>query len=62
MNLNLGNIDASRTDLESAYTIAVALNDAETADRMQGLIAELNKPAEPVETEMVETEMDVQNQ
>lgn len=55
LNLNLGNIDAARTDLESSYTIAVALNDGETADRMQGLIAELNNPtmdapAEPVTT------------
>jgi tetratricopeptide (TPR) repeat protein len=60
LNLNLGNIDASRTDLESAYTIAVALNDAETADRMQSLIAELNTPIAPVEepaaTATVETE------
>ncbi|MFQ6702833.1 MAG: tetratricopeptide repeat protein [Alphaproteobacteria bacterium] len=53
LNLNLGNIEASRTDLESAYTIAVALNDAETADRMLGLIAELNKPAEATPTEPV---------
>lgn len=64
LNLNLGNVDASRTDLESAYTIAVALNDAETADRMQSLIAELNTPAKPVvETaETVETETVEQNQ
>ena len=53
LNLNLGNVDAARTDLESAYTIAVALNDAETANRMQGLIAELNKPAEPAPSEPV---------
>lgn len=56
LNLNLGNIDASRTDLESAYTIAVALNDTETADRMLSLIAELNAPVAPV-VETVETEM-----
>ncbi len=62
LNLNLGNIDASRTDLESAYTIAVALNDAETADRMQGLIAELNKPVEDPVAEVVEVETVVENQ
>ncbi len=41
LNLNLGNADAARTDLESAYTIAIALNDNETATRLQGLISEL---------------------
>lgn len=41
LNLNLGNTDAARTDLESAYTIAIALNDTETANRLQGLINEL---------------------
>ncbi len=45
LNLNLGNIDAARTDLESAYTIAVALNDTESATRLQGLIAGLDRPA-----------------
>ena len=42
LNLQSGNIDASRNDLESAYTIAVALNDSETATRLEGLIVELN--------------------
>ncbi len=42
LNLQSGNIDASRSDLESAYTIAVALNDSETAARLEGLIVELN--------------------
>ena len=42
LNLQSGNIDASRSDLESAYTIAVALNDSETAKRLEGLIVELN--------------------
>ena len=41
LNLNLGNSDAARTDLESAYTIAIALNDTDTANRLQGLINEL---------------------
>ena len=52
LNLKLGNVDAARTDLESSYTIAVALNDVETAERLQGLIQELVKqqaaPAEVV--------------
>ena len=58
LNLNLGNVDAARTDLESSYTIAVALNDSETADRMQTLIAELNIPAqpEPVEQPVAEVQ------
>ena len=58
LNLNLGNVDAARTDLESSYTIAVALNDSETADRMQTLIAELNTPAqpEPVEQPVAEVQ------
>jgi tetratricopeptide (TPR) repeat protein len=42
LNLRSGNTDAAHTDLESAYTIAVALNDAETATRLEGLIVELN--------------------
>ena len=58
LNLNLGNVDAARTDLESSYTIAVALNDSETVDRMQTLIAELNTPAqpEPVEQPVAEVQ------
>lgn len=42
LNLNLGNPDAARSDLESAYTIATALNDTDTATRLQGLIDELS--------------------
>lgn len=41
LNLQLGNPDAAISDLESARTIAVALNDAETIDRLNGLIEEL---------------------
>ena len=37
LNLNLGNIDAARNDLESAFAIAVALNDEESANRIQNL-------------------------
>lgn len=44
LNLQLGNLDASRSDLESAYTIAVALNDTETVERLQGLISEMTTP------------------
>ncbi len=42
LNLKLGNIDAARTDLESAYTIAVALNDEETMNRLQTLITDMD--------------------
>ncbi len=42
LNLQLGNIAAARNDLESARTIAAALNDAETVERLEGLISELN--------------------
>lgn len=42
LNLNLGNAESAMNDLESARTIAIALNDAETVDRLQGLINELN--------------------
>ncbi len=46
LNLSQGNIEAARTDLESSYTIAIALNDTETAERLQGLIDEMNQPAQ----------------
>ncbi len=42
LNLQIGNIDASRSDLESALTIAMALNDVESVDRLNGLIADIN--------------------
>lgn len=42
LNLQLNNADAARIDLESAYTIAVALNDTESAGRLMGLIDSLN--------------------
>ena len=50
LNLKLGNIEAARTDLESSYTIAVALKDDESAQRLQGLITELNQTEQPAET------------
>lgn len=51
LNLNLGNVDAARTDLESAYTIAIALNNTENADRLQGLINELIQVSAPAQPE-----------
>ena len=41
LNLQLGNTDASLNDLESARTIAIALNDTDTVDRLNALILEL---------------------
>ena len=43
LNLQLGNIEASRSDLESSLTIAMALNDTESVERLQGLIADMNQ-------------------
>lgn len=43
LNLKLGNTDSARTDLESAQTIAIALNDTETVGRLQGLIDEMGQ-------------------
>ena len=42
LNLNLGNTDAAKTDLESAFAIATALNDEESMSRIQNLINGLN--------------------
>ena len=42
LNLKLNNIDAAKSDLESAFAIAVALNDEESAARIQGLVNSLN--------------------
>jgi len=41
LNLNIGNTDAARSDLESAYAIATSLNDGDTADRLQQLLEEM---------------------
>lgn len=46
LNLKLGNTEMARVDLESAYTIAVALNDAETTARLQELINGINETVE----------------
>jgi len=42
LNLNMGNVDAARSDLESAFAIAIALNDEESSTRIQNLINGLN--------------------
>lgn len=41
LNLSLGNIDSAESDLQSAYTIAAALNDIDSMTRIQGLISDL---------------------
>lgn len=41
LNLATGNTDAARSDLNSAYTIAVALTDSASMERIQNLISEL---------------------
>ena len=62
LNLKLGDTNASRTDLESAYTIAVALKDMESIARLEKLITELNMPVIPNAPAMpsVEPEQSVQ--
>ena len=42
LNLNIGNADAARTNLESAFAIATALNDEDSMNRIQNLINDLN--------------------
>ncbi len=41
LNFKLNNTDAARNDLESAFAIAVALNDNESSERIQNLINSL---------------------
>ena len=41
LNLNIGNSDAAKSDLESAYAIAASLNDADTTERLEKLIEAL---------------------
>lgn len=43
LNLQLGNIDSAMVDLESARTIAAALNDEESVERITGLIIGLTE-------------------
>lgn len=42
LNLSLGNMEAAKTDLESAFAIAVAINDEESVERIQNLVSDLN--------------------
>ena len=42
LNLQIGNIDAARNDLDSARTIAMALNDNDSVERLNALLAEIN--------------------
>lgn len=41
LNLNIGNANAAKSDLESAYAIAASLNDVDTTERLQKLIEAL---------------------
>ena len=43
LNLRLGNTNAALSDLDSARTIAIALNDTETIGRLDALIEELQQ-------------------
>ena len=43
LNLGVGNVAAARSDLESAYTIAAALADSASMERIQGVIAGLQQ-------------------
>lgn len=56
LNLKQGNVEMARIDLESAYTIAVALNDAETIERLQGLINGLKETVQQPVSEPVVAE------
>ena len=52
LNVNLGNMDAARADLESARTIATALGDAETVERLDKLLADMTVVITPTEPEV----------
>ena len=41
LNLNIGNSDVAKSDLESAYAIAASLNDADTTERLEKLVEAL---------------------
>ena len=58
LNVNLGNFDAARSDLESARTIAAALGDGETVERLDKLLADMTSSqlvAEPAPETPTET-------
>lgn len=42
LNLQIGNLDAARNDLDSARTIAMALNDIDSVDRLNALLNEIS--------------------
>ncbi len=54
LNLKLGNMDAARSDLESSLTIAAALSDSDSIERLQGLIADLNNVVNPAPAPVAE--------
>ncbi len=56
LNLQVGNIDAARNDLSSAYTIAGALKDTASVERLGGLMANLptETPTAPAEEPVTE--------
>lgn len=56
LNVNLGNMDAARSDLESARTIAAALGDGETVERLNQLLTDMTV-AQPVSETIVEAEV-----
>ncbi len=62
LNLKLGNMTAARTDLESAFTIAAALNNEDTMNRLQALIGDLNNQMNENSAETVTTETIVENE
>ncbi len=61
LNVNLGNMDAARSDLESARTIGAALGDGETVERLDKLLSEIDaaQPVEPTPEVPVETTPEV---
>lgn len=54
LNLKIGNMDAARSDLESSMTIAAALNDTESVERLQGLIRDLDNVTAPSPVQVTE--------
>ena len=43
LNLQIGNIDSARSDLESALTIAIALNDADSVEHINALLSDMTR-------------------
>ena len=62
LNVKLGNLTSAHSDLESAFTIAAALNNEDTMNRLQRLLAELDaqiNPPAPAVAEVVAEEVTV---